>query len=95
MNKFCCAELETATNDERVPLMYTDFIREFALVHIEAPTKTRIIYCPWCRDKLPDDLLEAWGGELEKVGIFDPFGDDRDEVPPEFWTAIWWLNRGL
>lgn len=53
-------------------------------------------YCPWCGKKLPASLTDEWWDVLEKeYGILDPRGDDREKVPPEFWTDEWWRKRGL
>ena len=43
-----------------------------------------------------DKIIEKWDEILEKeYGITEPFFEDKDRVPPEFWTDEWWKKRGL
>ena len=52
-------------------------------------------YCPWCGDKLPSSLRDAWEARLRAEGL-EP---DDPNVPtnlPEHWgTDQWWRAEGL
>lgn len=44
----------------------------------------------------PTELSDEWYDILDKeYNIKDPVEDDREKVPPEFWTEEWWRKRGL
>lgn len=84
--------------EESSVIEYFPLSRHYSLVLHKAcnATHQRIWHCPWCGTKLPEDLGEEWGETLEKeYGITDPFDEDKERVPPEFWTDEWWKKRGL
>jgi len=55
-----------------------------------------INYCPFCGSYLGKDLSDEWYDTLEKeYGIISPRHNERDKVPPEFWTDEGWKKRGL
>lgn len=57
---------------------------------------TNIYYCPFCGTYLGKQLFNEWYDTLEKeYGIISPRHNERDKVPPEFWTDEWWKKRGL
>jgi hypothetical protein len=78
-----------------VGITYIDYTREHAVDYRHDSSVQVISFCPWCGSKLPDGLRAKWGETLESLEIFDPYGDDREKVPNEFWTEQWWIERGL
>lgn len=74
---------------------YLTKTREYLVVH-NTKCASEMKYCFICGAKLPESLEEAWLEVLEKeCGITDPLDEERDMVPPEFWTDEWWKKRGL
>jgi hypothetical protein len=64
--------------------------------------RQKLIYCPWCGKKLPEDLYDQWEELLKKeynLTIHDFFGKngrwDESKIPEEFRTDEWWKKLGL
>ena len=86
---FCCSQMELATNDATVPLVFTPKFREFGILILDGGTSVlAIAFCPWCAQKLPESLRDAWFDELERRGI-DPYGSD---MPEEFMDERWYTK---
>ena len=100
-NEFCCDAMDASINnyDKATPLIeYDKSTRNYDFLRFNHPNGTHQIlyYCPWCGKKLPKELDEEWEDMLEEeYGITDPFDEDKDKVPKEFWTDEWWKKRGL
>jgi hypothetical protein len=58
-----------------------------------------IVYCPWCRQKLPKDLLDEFfqilKTEYQINATIDDVWKDYIKFPKEFYTDEWWKKRGL
>jgi hypothetical protein len=94
----CCNNMAYYIEEKNELLYYDSSIRYHALIlHNDSyGSHQQIWYCPWCGTKLAKDLNEEWGEILEnEYGITDPMLDDKNKVPPEFWTDEWWKKRGL
>ena len=94
----CCENMIFYASKKNMLLDYDHSDRSYGF-HIydsNYGTMQTLWYCPWCGKKLPEDLGEEWDEILEKEhGITDPFFEDKDKVPAEFWTDEWWKKRGL
>jgi uncharacterized protein DUF6980 len=98
----CCKEMWAHIQDERVdglskgdtPIGFNPKFREYGLkCQDEGSTAWQIIrFCPWCGSRLPKGLRDQWFDVLEQLGIEDPW---EQEVPEEFKTEEWWIERGL
>ncbi len=96
--KYCCDIMEGHRTENSSLLEYNHAMRSssFILYHDTHGTHQKFYFCPWCGNKLPENLNEKWDEILEKeYGITEPFFEDKDRVPPEFWTDEWWKKRGL
>ncbi|MBO6503413.1 MAG: hypothetical protein JJ850_14595 [Kordiimonadaceae bacterium] len=74
-------------------IQFVPEFREFSIICSTDGSCITLKYCPWSGKEFPDSLTEQWFGELEKLGIDDPFGDAI--IPTEFRSDQWWINRGL
>lgn len=88
-----CRDLLNTINSDESPIRYIKKYREFGILILDGGTSMMIIkYCPYCGEKLPEQLRDKWFGELEKLGILDPF---NNKVPAEFHSDRWWKKRNL
>lgn len=89
-----CPDMRKFLNEEKVGISYNPFAREYSINLISSTSTMQLIdYCPWCGTKLPKPLRDVWAELLDTMELYDPFGDDRDKVPEEFWTDKWWKAR--
>ncbi|MDH3257315.1 MAG: hypothetical protein OEM27_06830 [Nitrospinota bacterium] len=98
----CCKEMWALIQDEPVdglsegdtPIGFIPKFREYGLKIPGDGISARqdIRYCPWCGFQLPKSLRDQWFDILEKLGIDDPW---VQEIPGEFKTEEWWIERGL
>ena len=94
---FCCADMDDAIELDNA-VSYSPTYRSYLIYcdNITNGYKKRISICPWCGNRLPKDLSEAWDEILAKeYNITDPWFDDADKIPEEFKTDEWWKKRGL
>lgn len=97
-NKYCCDYMLYQIEIDHKVLEYDPVVRTYSIIlyNDEDGTRLPIWHCPWCGAKLPKELGEELDEILEKeYGIKDPCWDDKDRVPPEFFTDEWWKKRGL
>ena len=86
-----CPDMERNIREGEVAIKYSPSFREYSILYPESPGSVQLIqYCPWCGTKLPDSLREEWGEALDRLGIYNPYFDDRDKVPRHYWTDEWW-----
>ena len=86
---FCCRRMESAISDPDLPVVYTAKFNEYGLKILDGGTSSlALIFCPWCGQKLPESLRDAWFDELERRSI-DPYGDD---IPVEFSDERWYKS---
>ncbi len=98
MGKFCCDIMEYQAIYDKKVLDYDSSMRSYSIILYDNDTGDRldIVYCPWCGYKLKTALHSEWDRILdEEYGIKEPFFEDKDRVPPEFWTDEWWKKRSL
>ena len=89
----CCREMAHHLSGGELAVSYTPYLREYGIDYRHKPDSVQIIrFCPWCGKSLPHSLREAWGESLDKIGLFDPFGNDRESVPIEYWSDAWWRD---
>jgi hypothetical protein len=94
MKSFCCEQMSAAISDPTVPIEFIAKFNEFGVKVLDGPTsdawlnrgKINFTYCPWCGQRLPESMRDAWFEEMEKRGI-DPWADD---VPEEFKDDTWY-----
>jgi hypothetical protein len=92
INYFCCKEFDFHINEMEQIIVYLPADRSY-LIKVNDSVGQEIKYCPWCGNKLPDNLVE-----LRSSIIFDQLkldGYDDPNLPPEFRTDEWWKKRGL
>ena len=94
---FCCWSFELACEEEG----YTDF-RQFIEYHRQTRSfwvengRNLISHCPFCGKKFPKELGLEWIHLVEAE-----FGEEylsppkMYELPEEWLTDEWWVNRGL
>jgi hypothetical protein len=88
----CCPELKNAVEDEDIAISYAKKFREYGIRILDGgSSRLRINFCPWCGQRLPNSLRDAWFDELELRGI-DP---DADIVPDEFSDDRWYRDLNL
>ena len=98
----CCEAMWAHIQDEPVdglsqgdtPIRFIPEFREYGLICQGEDNRARqtIHYCPWCGARLPNSLKDQWFESLEKLGIDDPWDQD---IPDEFKTEEWWMERSL
>ena len=53
-------------------------------------------FCPWCAQKLPEDLNEKWEEILKSEHFLEePCDVEESKLPKDFQTDEWWKKRGL
>ena len=102
--KFCCQNMLSDTlngsiifykNKLEVIIKYYPRDRQYNMMYNNTDGY-QILFCPFCGKYLGESLSDEWWATLEKeYNITDPIVDDREKVPPEFWTDEWWKKRGL
>ena len=96
MSEHCCWRMEYFL-EESNDIDYFPISRSYS-VRLETARGTHVdlIHCPWCGQKLPEDLGSKWMEVLrEECGLQDPNFKDADKVPEEFKSDVWWKKRGL
>ena len=82
-----------ALTDPGVPVAYYDLFREFSIIIRDSESVRMVIgFCPWCGEKLPSSMRNAWFDRLDALGIDDP-NDPR--IPVEMQSGDWWRHEGL
>lgn len=104
ITKHCCEWMSLFLKDSRVTIVYVPYCRTYAIPQLSKNQKlypitkgSRINYCPWCAQHLPQNLINEWFDILEKEYQLDN-PDDKHQtllVPEEFKTDEWWKKRGL
>ena len=87
--RFCCEQMEVSVVEMKV-IMYSEQFDEYGIPIPEddGVSYMGILYCPWCRRKLPPSKREKWFHELEKLGYDSPLFDDN--IPEEFKSDGWY-----
>lgn len=96
--KHCCEVMEYSLEEDR-EIRYNPYHRSYGLVTVpgDYDGKREILnYCPWCGVKFPEELSNKWQQILlDEYKIASPYDKDKNKVPPEFWTDVWWKKLGL
>lgn len=72
-----------------MPIVFTAKYREFGLQIMDGGSSCiRLGFCPWCGQKFPTSLRDAWFDELEKREI-DPYAEN---IPAEFSDHRWYSH---
>lgn len=88
----CCKEMENFLQVTSLPIKYNPKFREYSLeVSDGGSSKQQIQYCPWCGNKLPSSLRDAWFDILDDLGL-EP---DSSNLSEELRTDSWWKQRCL
>lgn len=62
-------------------------LTEFGIQVLDGGTSSiGLTFCPWCGQKLPSSLRDAWFDEMDRLGI-GPFGE---HIPAEFSDERWY-----
>lgn len=101
----CCLAIQGAVKDSLdSSISYDPRIRDYCSSAPQSFLKRNEVwigygfkYCPFCRKRLPKDLVEKRMDILEKeYGIDDPYDSEQKKlIPQEFMTDEWWKKRGL
>ena len=100
----CCEKMNYALNNSDIALSYSPKYREYFIpVLYKGRTKGNIealqgiLYCPWCKIKLPESTRDEWFNILEKEYLIDdPWSNEQEQlIPNEFETDEWWKKRDL
>lgn len=82
--------METHVLDPDVPLVYNPRFREYGIRVLDGGSSVQLIgFCPWCGNKLPESLRDAWVERLTEMNL-EP-GDA--EIPEEMKSDAWWKNQ--
>ena len=82
--------MRAALEDPDIPLTYSPKFREIGIRVLDGGSSSILLnFCPWCGNKLPSSLREAWFDELERRGI-DPYGDS---IPADFLNESWYETK--
>lgn len=93
---YCCGALQYEAEDSYCPVEYSFQWREYTIRDFGSTSRSLMIFCPNCGNRLPSSLRDDWFDILEQeYGLEDPLYDDKSKVPKEFWTDEWWRKRGL
>ena len=91
-NLHCCESMTNAIGDDDIPITYIAKFREYGISILDGGSSHLVIhFCPWCDQKLPENLRNRWFDELEGLGI-DP---EDDIVPEEFKDERWYRALNL
>ena len=94
MTHHCCSEMEEFLTEGKVAVSHNPAFREYGIDLRSSSGKQLMRFCPWCGQRLPDPLRDAWFEELEAMfPDFDGFADPR--IPDEFESDAWWTKRKL
>ena len=85
-----CMQLEARVRDPLTPLDYDPRRRAFYIRADDNAPVTNFSFCPYCSEKLPDDLTDRWWDELEKEGIRSLDELDQKGVPQHLRSDAWW-----
>jgi hypothetical protein len=81
-----CPRLEAALADEDTPIEYVDRFREYSISVLDGGSSGLLLdYCPFCGQRLPGSLRNAWFDRLEEQGL-----EPEDELPAEMQSGRWW-----
>jgi|SRR5579871_4837128 len=102
--KHCCEWMDLFIQDPRVAIIYVPSYRRYAIPFLQKGKHLcdltegfAIDYCPWCTQKLPQNLTDKWFEALEKeYGLNNPDNKEQQKlIPEEFKTDEWWKKRNL
>lgn len=101
----CCDSMAQNLADPRSPLIYESRVRLYSVRSLTGDGRAidddiviRIVFCPWCGMRLPEDLLREYGSLLEELGLDqkdNPWDISDPHLPDEMRTDEWWRKRGL
>jgi hypothetical protein len=91
--KFCCKTLKSKIKQEPDEhILYLPQTRTFQIIGLGLDT-VDISYCPWCGNKLPDDLTDQLVNIIYEELKLDSYNDPR--LPKQFKSNRWWVDLGL
>ena len=95
--RHCCERMDFLLEEGKVPLNYSDKIREYYTYLKRSGNVLPIKHCPWCGKKFRESLRHVWEEILSKEhGISDPYSlAEGKSLPEGFDDDSWWLERGL
>ena len=80
-----------ALDDIRMPVVYWPTYREYGLQLTGSEAMQAIAFCPWCAEPLPTSVRDEFFDRLEALGL----ETDDPDLPLEFRSDVWWIERGL
>lgn len=89
-----CPGMAHALGEDDIPVRYSPKWREWAIQFRSEPNAVVLIeFCPWCGEKLPASLRDAWFDRLEELGILSPHDPS---IPAQMLSDEWWMisDRG-
>ena len=83
-----CDDMRTACEDPRTPLHYAPRVREFGIEVQDSWAQRTLEYCPWCGQRLPTSLRDAWCDRIFALG-FEIIDED---IPAPYDSDEWWKS---
>lgn len=86
----CCQSMNDASVSDESSIIYIPKFREYGVKILDGGTSfLEINYCPWCGNKLPENLRDEWFERLDSLDI-DPA---EDEIPEIFLNDQWYSEN--
>lgn len=90
---YCCEKMGNAVTGGEIPIVFSRKFREYGIRVLDGGSSfLEIHFCPWCGAALPNSLRDEWFDSLEKLGIDDPFADER-LIPTRYLDESWYMDR--
>jgi hypothetical protein len=91
--KLCCEPLKSKIKQEPDEhILYLPQTRTFQIIG-SGSDAVDISYCPWCGNKLPDDLTDQLVNIIYEELKLDSY--DNPRTPKQFKSDRWWVDLEL
>ena len=85
----CCERMDFFLEEEKVAIYYDLCCRKYYIRLYTSNGLQGIFYCPWCGQKLPQDLHDLYYATLDEMG-YEPHDEN---IPEKYKTDEWWRER--
>lgn len=94
VESICCEQFAFHLQEKEKIIVYQPYFRLYLLRANYWNTAT-IYFCPWCGNKLPENLANSFFETIQTELETLVMTDELHKLPQEFQTDEWWKKRGL
>ena len=90
MREHCCDLMERNLKEGETAIRYDAKFREYGIPVLDGGSSTiKIIFCPWCGQKLPESFRDKWFEVLASKNL----EADDPAIPEDMHSDVWWKQN--